>query len=113
MAGPTPAQKKISDYVPPLKNEGVPYVVAASKGGVSVQVGEIVQAGASPFAVTFAALGMSDMADTAYIPIVTGPDGDERADLATRMVSGFSILGGADTERLGIVVHGRLKGQAT
>lgn len=111
MAGP--AQKKISDYIPPLKQEGVPFLAAAAKGGVALQVSEIVQVGASPFAVTFAQLGMSGMADALYVPLVTGPNGDERADLTTRTVTGFSILGGAATERLGIVVVGRLKNQAT
>ena len=113
MAGPVPTSKKMSDYLPNLKQEGIPYLVGAYEGGVSIQYGQITQAGASAFAVTFAALGMSDMADALYIPFVTGPNGDERADLSTRTTTGFDIVGGADTEVLGVMVVGRIRGQAT
>lgn len=113
MTGPTPAARKLSSVLPNLKQEGVEYGVFAYKGGVSLQIAEIAQAGASPFAVTFAALGMKDMANASYQVFINGPNGDERADYATRTAVGFSIVGGANTELMGIMVAGRMKGQAT
>jgi len=107
------AQKKISQYLPDMKVDGVPYMAGASKGGTTIQHAEIAQAGGSPFAVTFAALNLSEMADASYQVMVNGPNGDERCDYTTRTVLGFSIAGGADTENLGLVIVGRLKGQAT
>lgn len=104
--------KKLSDSIPNLKIEGVEHLVAANTGGVSVQAATVTQSGASPFAVTFASLGMADMADASYIPMVNGPNGDERADLSTRTATGFSIVGGADTEVHAIIIVGRMAGQA-
>ena len=107
------AAKKLSNVLPELKQEGIDFLVGAGKGGVSLQAAEIVQVGASPFAVTFAQLGMKDMADLAYQVMINGPNGDERCDYTTRTTTGFSITGGANTERMGIMVAGRMKNQAT
>lgn len=104
--------KKISDHVPELKKEGIHYVVAAASGGVGIQYATVVQAGAAPFSVVFADIGLSDMADDDYVAFAQGPNGDERVDQSTRATTGFDVLGGADTETLMIAVIGRLKNQA-
>lgn len=102
--------RRVSDHFPLFREQGMDYLVSATEAGVAIQIAEVAQAGAAPFAVTFAGLGLSAMADADYLVFVTGPNGDERADLTTRTTAGFSILGGADTEVLGIMVVGRVAG---
>lgn len=84
---------------------------AAANGGKTTQSARVVQAGASPFAVTWAGLGLRAPSDAALVEIaVNGINGDERVDLASVTTTGFSIVGGADTETLEIIAHGRWQG---
>jgi hypothetical protein len=105
-------KKKLSDFLPILKDQGIDHVVAANKAGQGLQCVRAVQSGSAPWAVTFAGLGLADMADATYDVIVQGPNGDERCDYATRGVKGFSITGGANTEAMTILVVGRIAGQS-
>lgn len=107
------AQKKISDHLPDLKREGVPFVTGAAKGGVSVQTKKVTLTG-SPHTIVFATLGMSDMADTTYVVTLGGETVARLTpDESTITTRGFDILGGAAAEVAHIVVTGRLKNQGT
>lgn len=112
MAFPDIAAKALSKYLNIFEDNGIDHVVAAGRGGESMQHVRVAQSGASPFAVTFTGLGLVPMANTTYDVIVQGPNGDERCDYATRTVNGFSITGGANNEQLIIMVMGRLRGQS-
>lgn len=103
--------KKLSNYIPILKDQGIDYATAAGKAGDGMQHIRVAQSGASPYAFVFADNGLQDMADTEYDVIVQGPNGDERADYSSRATTGFDITGGADTEDLIVLVMGRIKGQ--
>lgn len=105
--------KRASNYDPLLKDQGINYVTAAAKAGVGIQVKQITQSGAAPLVVSFSAQGMSDMADTNYVVIAQGETAAAvMVDQSTMAVTGFNVLGGADTEVVHIVVIGRLKNQA-
>jgi len=105
------AQKKISDYIPPLKTEGVPFVAGAASGGISFQTKKITLGG-SPHTVTFASLGMKDMEDSSYLVLVGGETvALTKVDESTITTAGFDILGGGATEVAHVLVVGRLKGQ--
>jgi hypothetical protein len=105
--------KKASNFIPLLKDQGMDYLAGATAPGVSIQVKQITQSGAAPCVVSFAAEGMSDMADTSYVVIVGGETAAAATvDQSTIATTGFNIIGGADTEVLHVVVIGRVKGQA-
>lgn len=106
------ARKQVGKYVPILDDQGINHVVAAGTAGAGLQVFRVTQVGASPFAFNFVARGGVRMADANYIVMVQGPNGDERADHATRTINGFNITGGADGEVHIVFVWGRLAGQS-
>lgn len=107
------ATRPLGDYLPPLKEQGVAELVAAHKGGVALQSKQITQAGASPFTVTLADEGLSDMAGTDYVVIVGGETvGAVTVDQSTLATTGFDLLGGADTEVLHVLIVGRLAGMS-
>lgn len=112
MAFPDKAAKKASDHIPWAKDQGIDHFVAAGAGGVGLQAYRVAQVGASPFTFTFATYGLKNMADATYNVIVQGPNGDERADYATRTTSGFQITGGAAAEQLIVLVIGRIANQS-
>lgn len=104
--------KKISDHVPPLRDQGMDYLAAAAEPGVAVQAKQITQVGAAPFSVVLEDVGMADMADDQYAVLIGGETvGAPKVDQSTITAKGFDILGGADTEVLHVMVVGRLKGQ--
>ena len=108
--GKTP--KQLSDSMPPLKDQGMPYLAAAGKAGVSVQGGQIIQSGGSPYTVVLADHGLSDMEDALYAVTVGGETvGAPKVDQSTITATGFDIAGGADAEVLHVQIVGRLKDQ--
>lgn len=112
MAFPDKAGKKLSDHVPALKDQGMDYLAAANAAGVGIQCYRVAQVGASPFTFTFATYGLKNMADGTYNVIVQGPNGDERADYATRTPTSVQITGGAAAEQLIVLVIGRFANQS-
>lgn len=109
---PIKAGKKISGSVPVFKDQGIDYVTAAAKAGEAVQHCSVTQSGASPYAVTFAGMGLKPMADATYDVLVCGPTAGTTVDYSTRTVTGFSITGGTAADRITVMVIGRLANQA-
>ena len=101
--------KKLSDYLPPLKEQGMDYLAGASQAGVSLQAFKVISAG-TPDTVSFAALGLPDMDDPDYLVFVGG-EGAFTVDESTITAQGFDILGGAASNVMHVLVVGKLKGQ--
>lgn len=105
--------RKLGDSIPPLRDHGVEHLAAAHKGGVAIQSAQITQAGAAPFSVVLADHGLNDMADTGYVVIVQGETAARvTVDQSTIALTGFDVLGGADTEVLHVMIVGRMKDMA-
>lgn len=105
--------KKLSDYLPILRDQGIEHLCAASSAGVSLQSASLVAMPADG-ALTFAELGMSDMADSDYALIVHNHSdaADEATCLANaRTATGFTLTGPDEDDLLDIVVVGRLADQ--
>lgn len=93
-------------------DQGMDHIVAAGAAGVGIQ-SFLVVSGGGPDAVTFAALGLPDMHDTAYVVLVGGETaGAVSVDESTKATTGFSILGGVSSEVLNVLVVGRIKDQS-
>lgn len=105
--------KKLSDYIPPLKEQGMDYLAAAHKAGVTVQQKKITQSGAAPLVVDLEAEGLLPMFDTNYV-VLTGGETAVRTtvDESSMTKNGFDVLGGADTEVHHLLVVGRTLNQA-
>lgn len=104
--------KKLSNYMPPLKEQGMDYLAAAAQAGVGIQGKLITQSGAAPLVVDLEALGMSPMADTDYVVVSQVEGLTPSVDESTKTKTGFNVLGGVDTSVHNLMVIGRLKGQA-
>lgn len=105
--------KKISDYLPPLKDQGIDYIAAANAAGVGMQSKQITQSGVAPLVVDLEAEGLSPMEDTNYVVIAQGETvARVTVDQSTITKTGFNVLGGADTEVVHLLIIGRLAGQA-
>ena len=108
------APRAASESMPPLKDQGVFDVVGSPSTGKSLQSAQVTQAGASPFVVDLEAIGLRSMADTAYVVIAEGETAARvTVDQSTITEAGFSLLGGADTEVIHLMVMGRVRGQAS
>ena len=104
--------KKISDYVPILADQGMDYLAAAVKAGVTIQTKKITQPGAAPLVVDLVAEGLTAMADTDYVVLVQGETvARVTVDESSVTTAGFDVLGGAITEVVHLVVIGRVAGQ--
>lgn len=104
--------KRADKQIPYCDDQGMSYLAGAGVPGVSIQQKQVVQAGASPFAVTFAALGLPDMADSSYSVVCGGETvGAPKVTQSTVTPTGFSIAGGANGETLHLIIAGRIKGQ--
>ena len=102
---------KISRQFPYFKQEGIDYVAAAGKRGVSVD-GFLVTSGGTPDAVLFSDHGLPEMANAEYVVMVNGETaGQVNVDESTKATTGFSILGGVSGEVLNVTVIGTKKGQ--
>jgi hypothetical protein len=103
---------KMSSTIPQARDQGIPFFAGANQAGVSVQGAQVTQVGATPFATTFAAMGLKDMADTSYVVMIGG---DKQAVASVTQVSktttGFSIVGGAAADVHDVMVVGRMAGQ--
>lgn len=68
--------------------------------------------GAAPHAITFSAQSLPDMYDNLYRVFPHGETtGRVTVDESTIAATGFSLLGGADTEVVHILVHGKIAGR--
>jgi len=109
----TATPKKLSNFLPPLKEQGMDYLVAAHKSGVSMQAVKVTQVGAAPLVVDLVALGLKTMFDTDYVVITAGETAARTTvDESTITPTGFSVLGGAAAEVHHLLVVGRFSDQA-
>jgi len=104
--------KNAQDYIPYLKDQGIPNLAGAHKVGVSFQVHQVEMP--ADGIVVFATHGMSDMADTSYAVFVhnhTTESKQGKVALADRKTTQITIVGPATSEVLDILIVGQLKGQ--
>jgi hypothetical protein len=102
--------QKISQFFTYFLKQGIDYVMASTSPSRGIQ-SFLVTSGGTPDVVTFAGLGLPNMADANYVVLVNGEtSGAVSVDESTKTVAGFSILGGGSSEVLNVVVIGRIKG---
>lgn len=100
-------QKKVSDYDPVAKDQGYDYVVAAGKPGLGMAAWSYTSDG-TPDALTFAAAGFPQMANTAYQVFIGGEVATlSKVDESTKTTTGFTVLGAANGEVIHVLVVGR------
>jgi hypothetical protein len=104
--------RKLSDYLPPLKNQGMDYLVAASGAGVSIQAKALVQSGAAPFSVVLEDVGLQNMQSSDYVVITQVEGVAATVDESTKTKTGFDLLVAGDTDVHNLIIVGRLAGQA-
>lgn len=77
--------------------------------GKEFQSVKLTLVGAAPHVVSFRALGLQNMANVNYVAFVDGETAARvTVDESTITTEGFSILGGAATEVVHILVHGAI-----
>lgn len=104
--------KKAQEYIPYLKDQGIPNLVGSFKNGVSIQVHQVEMPANG--IVVFATHGMSDMADTSYAVQIhnhTTESKQGKVALSDRKTTQITIVGPATSEVLDVVLFGKLKGQ--
>lgn len=87
-------------------------ITHAQVGGQSLFSFKATLSGAAPHAIAFKDYVQNDMADTDYRVTVGGEfaSGACNVDESTITKTGFSLLGGADTEIAHVWVHGKIEG---
>lgn len=98
--------KKISDYVPIFKDQGIDYVAAADAAGVATQY-QVVTISGDPHTVTLA----KEMANTDYAAVATADNSTPFIDSAAKTTSSFQITGCIASDVVNVIVIGQLKGQ--
>jgi hypothetical protein len=72
------------------------------------QVAEVTQPGASPFAVVFADIGLTDMVNANY-KVFVGGDTNAKLLQSSRTTTGFTLIGGNATDVIHLIVTGGLE----
>ena len=98
--------KKISDYVPIFKDQGIDYVAAADAAGVGTQHQVVVVSG-SAHTITLA----KEMASTSYTAVASSNEAARPAAIGTKEVSSVVVTGLNAGDEVNIIVIGQLKGQ--
>lgn len=96
--------KKISDYVPIFKDQGIDYVAAADAAGVGTQY-QVVAISGNPHTVTLA----KEMANSDYVAVVTA-NAQNAVSVSNKSTTTFEI-GGLGGGVANVIVIGQLKGQ--
>jgi len=121
MSAASTLPKKAEDHIPYCKDQGLPFLAAAAKAGVSIQAKTFIQTAGGVF--DFAAEGLEPMADGAYAVLmhnhsgldeagVAGPIADyPTADPGNRTPAQFVIAGPPPGDVIDVVIVGRLRGQ--
>ena len=98
--------KKISDYVPIFKDQGIDYVAAADAAGVATQY-QVVTISGDPHTITLA----KEMANTDYAAVLASDGASLTIDDAQKTTTTFQIAGGfAGVTVANVIVIGQLKG---
>jgi hypothetical protein len=104
--------KNAQEYIPYLKDQGIPNLVGAAAKGFSMQGHQIAMP--ADGIVVFTNHGLMDMADTSYLVQIhnhTTESKQGKVALADRKTSQITIVGPATSEVLDVVLFGKLKGQ--
>lgn len=121
MSSASTLPKKADAYIPYCKDQGLPFLAAAARSGVSIQLKTFIQTAAGVF--DFAAEGLLPMADGNYALLlhnhsglaetgVAGPIADyPTADPVNRTPAQFVIAGPSPGDIIDVVVVGKLNGQ--
>lgn len=114
MSFPIPFVRLISKAFPYFKNSGIDYVAAAGRGDEGIQSGKVTLT-ADPTTVTFASLGLKDMAGADYSVVIGGEISlaTVKVKESTRATTSFQIVGGTGAEVCYFIVAGRLAGQGS
>lgn len=103
--------KNADTAIPILKDQGIPNICGAYAKGVSAQYAILSSAGGAE-AVTFAGLGLSDMANATYVVLVQNQtDVADEAAVTAKTAQGFTVTGPDAADVLDILIVGQLKGQ--
>jgi len=109
--------KNMDDYIPPLKDQGVPNLVGTPNPGISIQVASFTMVSA-PDDFVFAdnrdinGNVMSDMADDSYEVIVLNQsDAADQGVISAKTGKQFTITGPDAADVVTLVILGKLKGQ--
>ena len=101
--------KKISNYLPPLKDQGMDYLTAANAAGLSIQTGTVASADTAGDTITLT----SQMANATYMVIIVNEtDVARNPSQAAKTTTSFDYgneVNNADV--LSYVVIGQLDGQ--
>jgi hypothetical protein len=100
--------KKLSDYIPIFADQGIDYVAAAPTAGVSAAGQEVIVSG-SPHVMKLD----HQMANDTYTAVVTaGTAGMGTLVVTAKTTTTVEVEGGANGEKVNLVVVGQLKGQS-
>lgn len=103
-------KKKAQDFIPYCKDQGLPHLVGAAAGGVSMQYKRTTMP--NDGVVTFEGLGMQNMANALYAVIVQNvTDPADVGYVTTLTTAGFTIVGPDTGDAINLIVIGTLKGQ--
>lgn len=81
------------------------YLVGSRQRNQWLENKTVTLAGAAPHAITFASLSLPNMEDADYNVLVSGDSGAQ-LDAASRAVTGFSLVDGADTNVVVLTIIG-------
>lgn len=103
------SEKKISDYVPPLKEQKIDYLVGSPQGNKSILSATVVSAGTTLVVDFLATFGVV-MKDASY-QIVASSDANSSMSYSAKTASGFTLANVQASEVIDIVVIGKVAGQ--
>ena len=100
--------KKISNYLPPLRDQGMDYLAAANAAGVSIQHGSAILDGNAQ-TITL----VSEMANATFTVLMTNETASARVPAITAKTTTTFVLDNAGTnlDVLGYAVIGQISGQ--
>ena len=109
MAGSLP--KDLNTLMPALADQGIKNVCGCPQRGKSLQ-GVTLTVASSPQNLTFAALGLENMASATYQVIVQNQsDAADEATVSNKATTGFTITGPDATDVVDILIFGQVAGQ--
>jgi len=103
--------KDLKDLIPAMDDQGIKNVTGCPQRGKSLQ-GATVTVASTPQTITFAEMGLEDMASTSYQVIVQNQtDAADEAVVSAKTVTGFTITGPDASDVIDLLIFGQTKGQ--
>lgn len=102
--------KRASEFIAYCKDQGIPYIMASSAPSSAIQYSTYTMAAGG--VVTFATLGLQNMADANYIVLTSKATGATATACATgtRTTTAFTITGPTNGDVVDFAVVGKLSG---